>query len=150
MSKTKNLLKEGKEKKGNTCKETYDKVSALSGGVYKSSSQSNELTNLKQAYLQKEEMKPKTKPTDSDELVALIRYQRENTNFLRSVVFLDQSYYGYIATDTQLNDTVQLCCVVNKVLFVVDTTFNLCKTWLSDTYYKNATLENVEEKHPYF
>ena len=95
-------------------------------------------------------MKPKTKPTDSDELVALIRYQRENTNFLRSVVFLNQSYYGYIATDTQLNDTVQLCCVVNKVLFVVDTTFNLCKTWLSDTYYKNATLENVEEKHPYF
>ena len=24
----------------------------------------------------------KTKPTDSDELVALIRYQRENTNFI--------------------------------------------------------------------
>ena len=40
FSKTKYLLKEG-----NTCKETYDKVNALSGGVYESSSQSNELRN---------------------------------------------------------------------------------------------------------
>ena len=75
-------------------------------------------------------MKPKTKPTDLDELVALIRYQRENTNFLRSVVCLDQSYYGFIATDTQLNDIPQLCWVENNVLSV-DTTFNLCKNWLS-------------------
>ena len=55
-------------------------------------------------------MKPKTTPTDSDELVALMRYQRDNTNFLRSVVCLDQSYYGFIATDTQLNDTVTPFC----------------------------------------
>ena len=50
-------------------------MNALSGGVYESSSQSNELRNLKQVYRQKEKMKPKTKPTDSEELVALIRHQ---------------------------------------------------------------------------
>ena len=144
MSKTKNLLKEG-----NNCKEAYDKVNALSEGVHEFSSQSNELRNLKHVYRQKNETKPKIKPTDSDELVALIRYQRENTNFLRSVVCLDQSYYGFIATDIQLNDIAQLCCVENNV-FSVDTAFNLCKNWLSDTCCKNTRLKNVEEKYPIF
>ena len=144
LSKTKDFLKEG-----NTCKEAYDKVNALSGGVYESSSQNDEFRNMKQVYRQKEEMKPKAKPAESDELLALIRYQRENTNFLRSVVCLDQSYYGFITTDTQLNDIAQLCCVENNVLSV-DTTFNLCKNWLSDTCYKNTRLKNVDGKHPIF
>ena len=73
LSKTENLLKER-----NTCKEAYHKVNALSGGVYESSTQSK-LRNLKQVYRQKEEMKPKTKPTDSHEPVALIRHQQDNT-----------------------------------------------------------------------
>ena len=105
LSKTKNLLKEG-----NTCKEAYDKVNALHGGVYESSSQSNELRSLKQVYQQKEDMKPKTKSTDSYELVALIRYQRENINFLRSEVCLDQSYHGFIALLTPLSTYVKIGC----------------------------------------
>ena len=144
LSKTKDFLKEG-----NTCKEAYDKVNALYGGVYESSSQSDELRNMKQVYRQKEEMKPKAKLAESDELLALIKYQRENTNFLRSVVCLDQSCYGFITTDTQLNTTAQLCCVENNVLSV-DTTFSLCKNWLSDTCYKNTRLKNVDGKHPIF
>ena len=143
-SKTKDFVKER-----NTCKEADDKVNALSGGVYESSSQSDELRNMKQVYRQKEEMKPKAKPAESDELLALIRYQRENTNFLRSVVCLDQSYYRFITTDTQLNDIAKLCCVENNV-FSVDTTFNLCKNWLSDTCYNNTRLKHVDEKHPIF
>ena len=94
FSKTKNLLKEG-----NTYKEAYDKMNALSRGVYESFSQSNELWNLKQVYRQKEKMKARRKPTDWDELVVLIRYHQENTNFLGSVVCLDQSYYRFIAID---------------------------------------------------
>ena len=43
LSKTKDFLQEG-----NTCKGAYDKVNALSGGVYESSSQSDELRNMKQ------------------------------------------------------------------------------------------------------
>ena len=144
LSKTKDFLKER-----NTCKEADDKENALSGGVYESSSQSDELRNMKQVYRQKEEMKPKAKPAESDELLTLIRYQQENTNFLRSVVCLDQSYYGFITTDTQLNDIAKLCCVENNV-FSVDTTFNLCKNWLSDTCYKNTRLKHVDEKHPIF
>ena len=57
MSKTKNLLK-----KGNICKEEYDKVSDLSGGIYESSSQSNKLRNLKTSLLteRRNETKDKT------------------------------------------------------------------------------------------
>ena len=117
-------------------------MNALSGGVYESSCQSNELRNLKQVYRQKEQMKPKTKPIVSDELVALIRHQRENSNFLGSVVCLGQRYYGLIATDTQLN--------VENNLLSVDASFNLCKTWLSDTCYRNTRLRNVKEKQPIF
>ena len=137
MPKTKNLLKEG-----NTFKEAYDKVNALSGGVYESSSQSNELRNFRQ----NEEMKQKTKSTDSGELVALVRYQRENTNFLRSLVCLDQSYYRFIATDTQLNDIAQLCCVENNV-FSVDTTFNLCKN--CRYMLQKCKVEKCRRKAPY-
>ena len=138
LSKTENLLKER-----NTCKEAYHKVNALSGGVYESSTQSK-LRNLKQVYRQKEEMKPKTKPTDSHEPVALIRHQQENTNS----VCLDQSYYGFIATDTQLHDIAQLCPVENNVLSV-DTTFNLCKNWLSNTCYKKYKVEKSRRKAPF-
>ena len=42
LSKTNNLLKEG-----NICKEAYDKVNVLSGGVYESSSQRYELRKNK-------------------------------------------------------------------------------------------------------
>ena len=42
LSKTKKLLK-----KRNTCREAYVKVNDLSGRVYETSSQSNELRNLK-------------------------------------------------------------------------------------------------------
>lgn len=88
--------------------EAYDKMNALSGEVYEFSTQSNELRNIEQVYRRKQEIKPKRKPTDSHELVALIRYQRENTNLLRSVEILDQSYYGFIATDAQLKDIVPI------------------------------------------
>ena len=144
LSKTKTFLE-----KGISCKETYDEVNSLSGGVYKSLSQSSELRNLQQVYRQKEKLKSKVKPEDSDELIALIKYQRERNNFLRSVVCIEQSYYGFISNDTQLNDIAQFCCEDSNVLSI-DTTFNLCENWLTDTCYKNLRLETVEGKHPIY
>ena len=45
----------------------------MSGGIYESCSQSNELRNGKQVYRQKSELKPKVTQDESDELIALIR-----------------------------------------------------------------------------
>ena len=40
-------------------KEKYDKINSLSGGIYESCSQSDELRNVTQVYRQKTELKPK-------------------------------------------------------------------------------------------
>ena len=77
----------------------------------------------------------------------MIRYQREHNSFLVSVVCIDDSYF--ISTDTQINDIAHFCFVDGNVLSV-DTTFNLCKNWLMDTYYNNIRLETLEGKHPIY
>ena len=54
-----------------------------------------------------------------------------------------------MATDVQLSDVAKFCCEENSV-FCVDTTFNLCKNWVTDSCYNNARLERSEGKHPIF
>ena len=44
---------------------------------------------------------------------------------------------------------IQLCCDENNV-FCVDTTYNLCKHWVTDSRYNNARLDRSEGKHPIF
>ena len=100
----------------------------MSGGIYESCSQSNELRNVKQVYRQKSELKPKVTQDESDELIALIRYQREHNSFLGPVDCID-SYYSFISTDIQINGIAQFCCADGNVLSV-DTNFNLYKNWL--------------------
>ena len=58
------------------------------------------------------------------------------------------SYYIFLVTDVQLSDVAKFCCEENNVFFV-DTTFNLCKHWFTDSYY-NTRLERREGKHPTF
>ena len=79
----------------------------------------------------------------------MIRYQREHNSFLRSVVCIDDSYYSFISTDTQINHIEQFCCADDNVLSV-DTAFNLCKNWLTDTCCNNIRLETLEGKHPIY
>ena len=144
LAKAKEMLKQG-----TSTKETYDTINSLSGGVYSSTSQSNELRDLKQVYRAKEEIKDRTTNTNTDELNALIRYQREHSELLRTVACLAGSYYCFIGDDIQLNDVVQFCCAGDSVLSI-DTTFNLCKNWLTDSCYQNLRLENLNGNHPIF
>ena len=58
-------------------------------------------------------------------------------------------YYIFLATDVQLSDVAKFCCDENNV-FYVDTTFNLCKNWVSDSCFNNARLETSKGKHPIF
>ena len=48
---------------------------------------------------------------------------------------------------TQLNDIVKLCCDGNGVLSI-DTTYNLCNSWVTDSCYHNTRLESNDGKHP--
>ena len=44
---------------------------------------------------------------------------------------------------------MKFCCDGNSVLSV-DTTFNMCKNWLTDTCYSNMRLVTSDGKHPVF
>lgn len=134
--------------KGTSLKTVYDNLNEGAGGVFNSQSQSEELRDMNQIYRQKNTLKQDGE-CNQDELFQLIKLQREDPDFIRSVCCLAKSYYAVFCTDAQLNDMVKFCCINNSVLSI-DTTFNLCKNWLTDTCYPNLRLATANGKHPVF
>ena len=128
-------------------KTVHDKINEGAGGVFNSRSQSDELRNMNQIFLQKQTVKEQDEI--SQELLDLINFQGEDSDFLRSVCYLAKSYYALFCTYMQLNYVVKFCSVNNSVLSV-DTTFNFCKNWLTDTCYPNLRLLTANGKHPVF
>ena len=115
------------------------------GGVYFSRSQSNKLRDRKQVYRQSQQLKTEKKCGNEnydkkDKLIAAIELQGEKKHFTRSVSCLCNSYYMFIADDVQLNDVAFFCVDKNGVLSI-DTTFNLCSNWVTDTCYENTRLQ---------
>ena len=56
----------------------------------------------------------------------------------------DQSYIAFAYTDKQLSDIEKFCCKSTEAgVFTVDTTFNLCELWITDTSYRNKRLVNT-------
>ena len=46
-----------------------------------------------------------------------------------------------------MNDIVHFCCTdFNATTLAIDTTFNLCNLWVTDTTYRNKRLINLETK----
>ena len=151
---SRNVLEKTKAslEKGMSSKKVYDQINNTSGGVFFSTSQSNELRDTRQVYRQSAKLKEKEKNTNesiNDQLASLLNLQRTDADFLRTVTCLRNSYYVFLGTDIQLNDVSKFCCDMNEVLGI-DTTFNLCESWLTDTCYKNHRLETAEGKQPVF
>ena len=55
--------------------------------------------------------------------------------------------FVFLGTTVQLNDAAKFCCDMHEVL-CIDTTFNLCELWLTDSCYDNLRLEANDGKHP--
>ena len=149
LEKTKQMVRDGVKPKT-----IYDTINNNTGGVYFSTSQSNELRDSKQVYRQSQQLKAEKKCGNEnydkkDELIAGIELQREKKDFIRSVSCLRNSYYMFIADDVQLNDVAFLCVDKNGVLSI-DTKFNLCSNWVTDTCYENTRLQTQKGKHPFF
>ena len=85
----------------------------------------------------------------NDELIAKTELEREKKDFIQSVSCSRNSYYMFFADDIQLNDVVFFCVDKNGVLSI-DTTFNLCSNWATDTCYENTPLQTQNGKHPFF
>ena len=139
LEKTKKLLPEGW-----SSKTVYDKVNRDSAGTMYSTSQSNELRDTRQVYRQAAKLNEnkESNPNEShDELESIVSYQKIHPEFIRSVTLLKRSYYIFFGDNIQLNDVAKFCCEMDDVL-CIDTTFNLCSSWVTDTSYKNLRLLN--------
>ena len=58
----------------------------------------------------------------------------------------------FLKTDRQINDMLKFCCTPhNSSVLGVDTTYNLCDMWMTDTCYRSKRLINPKTKsHPVF
>lgn len=143
-----------------TVSEIYDQLVSESGGPLNSQSQSLEPRDLQQIYRRKSlltKMDKNEKSTliytsdSSDDLMNILHAQKSNT-LIRSVVVTRDAYYIVLITDRQINDILKFCCIPhNSSVLGVDTTYNLCDLWMTDTCYRNKRLINPKTKgHPVF
>ena len=132
--------------------EVYEIVLEESGGPLKSTSMSKEPRNLKQIQNQRAKIvkNKKNSETAADPLDLLMQAQRDPSSFVKTVVLHSQFYIAFAYTDKQIADIEQFCCSsYDSSVLAVDTTFNLCDLWITDTTYRNKRIVKVENgKHP--
>ena len=75
-----------------------------------------------------------------DELTHLLELHHEY-DIVRQISMTKTAYYALFCSDRQLNDIEKFYCC-NGILdpLAIDTTFNLCDFWLTDTSYCNRRL----------
>ena len=95
-------------------KQVYDQINQESGGVFESPSQYQELRGTQQVYRQK--TKTKSAENEDDEFELLLRLQRQETNFVKTLASLNKSYYVFLANDVQLHDVDWFCCKQNPYI----------------------------------
>ena len=132
--------------------EVYDLLLDESGGPMQSNSILKEPGNLKQIRNRQSAIRKlllqSTNKTISqqanDHLHMLLRTQRDSDSFLKTVTVIDQLYIAFAYTEKQLSDIEKFCCKSTEAgVFAVDTTYNLCDLWITDTSYRNKYLVNT-------
>ena len=78
--------------------------------------------------------------------------EQKNKGMIESIVIKEKMYYLFMCSPRQIEDIVQLCCrETESSLLGIDTTFNLCNLWVTDSCYKNDRIvHNVTGNHPVF
>ena len=74
--------------------------------------------------------------------------QRSDSQFIKTISCTRDSYYILLETTIQL-DLVKIYCDSDNVQ-CMDTTFNLCSSWVTDCCYNNVRITTNEGKHPIF
>ena len=80
----------------------------------------------------------------NDHLHTLLQAQRDSVFFLKTVIMTDQSYTAFAYTEKQVSDIEKFCCKSTE--FAVDTKFNLCDLWITETSYRNKRLVNTIDR----
>ena len=137
--------------------EVYDIVNNNSGGPMRSSSMSKEPRNLKQVQnrkaksnFEKDNCAMTTGQAKDDPLSNLIKSQVDPTSMLKTLTITGSCYIAFAYTKKQIQDIEQFCCLdVDCSILAIDTTFNLCNFWITDTAYRNRRILNPDTgEHP--
>ena len=75
--------------------------------------------------------------------------QRSDPEFIKTIWCIRDSYCIFLGTTIQLDDVVKMSCDSDNVL-CIDATYNLCSSWVTDSFYNNDHLKTNEGKHPIF
>ena len=84
-----------------------------------------------------------------DILQVFTQMKKEESHFIRNIVLTPDEYLVTAYSDAELNDIETFCFNGNNVL-LLDTTFDVCDIWLSDTAHQNRRLVNDKLEHPWF
>ena len=126
-----------------------------SGSPFSSASSSSAPCNVKQIQNRKHVSNISSTERDSDgndELLKLVVGQRNPKSLIETVRITGEHYFAFAYTEKQIQDIEKFCTTeLEASVFAVDTTFNLCDMWITDTSYRNKRLLNpTTGKHPVF
>ena len=113
---------------------------------------------IRKACLMNQEISSKSKP-ESNKQERQIKYELtelfnalENENIVQTILAVKSACVLLLYNDRQINDIKRFSCEgSNPSVLPIDTTFNLCDLWITDTSYRNKRLINQESgKNPIF
>ena len=87
---------------------------------------------------------------EDNEILNVIKHMKKVPNSLmRNVVLTPQEFFITAFDKQHINDIKKFCSTETTQL-VMDTTFDVCNLWLTDTAYQNLRLKNDKDKNPWF
>ena len=135
--------------------DVYDILLEESGGPFSSASSSSAPRNVKQIQNRKHISNISSTERDddgNDELLKLVLAQRNSESLIKTVIITGKHYLTFAYNEKQIQDIEKFCTTeLEASVLAVDTTFNLCDMWITDTSYRNKRLLNpTTGKHTVF
>ena len=134
---------------------TYDLLIKESGGPYGLSSQSTERRNKRQPYNVNLKRRRQSRLNDAvdvgDDLSSLLR-DLKSMHVVETIIVKRYCCFFYLSTERQVEEVVKFCCTVQNISVLgIDTTYNLCNMWVTDSSYQNKRLIGYDSgRHPVF
>ena len=131
---------------GKRPQDVYDLLLEESGGPFSLTSSSSAPRNMKQIRNRKLVSNISSTERDddgNDELLKLVQAQRNPESLTKTVTVTGEHYLTFAYNEKQIQDIDKFCTTeLEASVLAVDTTFNLCDMWITDTSYRNKRLLN--------
>ena len=79
---------------------------------------------------------------NNNELLQIIEEQKKN-GMIESIIINNKAYFFSMYSSNQIEDITKFCCPEsNTSVLGIETTFNLCDLWVTESCYKNTQIAN--------